>query len=96
MQPILLFLPFDQIEEVASSVHGATRESHIVIPPIDTSNLAIMALDLHILCHFSSVEVVYIDKVALAKRGSKQMSSIAELDLSALLHTDARVLLDTV
>ena len=96
MQSILLILVLDQIKEVACAIMGTRGESHVVIPPVDAPDLAIVALNLPIAWHLSSVKVVHMDEIAGAHRGRKQVTSIAELDLSALLDGDAGVLLDAL
>ena len=96
MKSVLVFPVFDQVEEVACSILSTTCEAHVIIPPIDASDLSIMAFNLHIVVHLTSVEVIDIDEVTNTDSCGKQMAAIAELDLSAMFDSDARVLLDTV
>ena len=96
LDSVLVLFVLDQVEEVTSTVMGTRSESHIIIPPIDASDLTIMALDVPVSRNFASVEVIHVDIVTSTYRGSKKMTTIAELDLSALFDCYTAIFLDTV
>ena len=61
---VAILLLLDKVEEIARTVHGTTGEAHIVIPPVNATDLTVVSLALKLGWHLSSVEVVHIDDVA--------------------------------
>ena len=78
---VVFFLKLQIIEEYIS-VHSTTCEAHVIIKPIDAANFVHMALALHILRTFHSVEVVNVNRI-LCNSGSKHVPAIRKLYFSA-------------
>ena len=88
-----IFFQLHKIVEVCIAIDTATGETHVIIKPVDTANLTCVTFALHVLWTLLSVEVEDIDR-AKTLCASKEMASVAKLNLTAQLKLEGSILLD--
>lgn len=85
IQSLARFFLLNQVKEVDVPVKTTRDEAHIVIVPVNASDLLYMTLTEVVRWTLTSVEVIYLDSV-VANSCSKQVATIAKSDFSTVLN----------